>query len=124
MDQSCVMRSVTYQTWCENCKKMEEQKLEDGESGRGAALYTYIGETLRSCFEREREHQKDAEQLNTGIHILKHIVEKHVGEDPGSVEFRMRSIKYHHSAFERQIFESVKIQSVRTQHILLNSKSE
>ena len=71
-----------------------------------------------------REHQKDVEQLNTGSHILKHIVEKHVGENPDSVEFRMRAVKYHQSAFERQIFESVKIQSVRTQHILLNSKSE
>ena len=33
-------------------------------------------------------------------------------------------VKYHQSAFERQVFESVKVQTMRKKNILLNSKSE
>ena len=56
--------------------------------------------------------------------MLKHIVEIHEDEDPASIEFRMKAVKFHQSAFERQIFESVKIQLMRNNHTLLNSKSE
>ena len=56
--------------------------------------------------------------------MLKHIVEHHEGLDPTEVEFRMKAVKFHQSAFERQIFESVKIQTIRDKHNLLNSKSE
>ena len=124
MKQSCTKRSVTYQTWCEECRKREEEKNgEDGEE-KIIPLHTYIGETSRSSYERGREHIKDVEQLNTGSHILKHIVEVHEGVDPARIEFRMKAVKYHQSAFERQIYESVKIQSIRKSNILLNSKSE
>ena len=41
----------------------------------------------------------------------------------GEVEFGMKVVKFHRSSFERQVQESVLIQSKRN-HWLLNSKSE
>ena len=38
--------------------------------------------------------------------------------------FRIKAVKFHKNAFERQIYESVRIQSSRNKHILLNSKAE
>ena len=87
-------------------------------------MYTYIGESSRSCYERGGEHIKDVEQLSSGSHILKHIIEKHEGKKPSEVQFRMKAVKFHMSAFERQIYESVRIQIIRQDHHLLNSKSE
>ena len=98
---------------------MGDEKREEG-----VRLHTYIGESSRSCFERGGEHMRDVENLSSGSHMLKHIIEKHEGIDPTVVEFRMSAVKFHQSAFERQIYESVKIQSMRKNHSLLNSKSE
>ena len=56
--------------------------------------------------------------------MLKHILDKHAGKQPGDIKFHMRVIKLHKSAYERQVHESVMIQaSSRVQHIL-NSRSE
>ena len=40
------------------------------------------------------------------------------------MEFLLRAVKYHKSSFERQIHESVKIQTSRKYHFILNSKAE
>ena len=55
--------------------------------------------------------------------MLKHILDKHKGKQPGEVKFLMKAVKFHKSAFERQIQEAVLIQANRAHH-LLNSKSE
>ena len=83
----------------------------------------YIGETAKSAFERGFEHLNDKKSLSLKSHMLKHIVDKHEHEDHSQVEFRMKVLQYHQTAFERQVSESVKIQSHRKHH-LMNSKSE
>ena len=130
--QSCSKRSAVYETWCETCKKEEEKKIEklEEETGekldemkRAVRLYKYVGETNRSTYERGYEHLMDMRQISKGSHILKHLVDKHEGENIDKIDFRMKVIKFHKSSFERQIHESVLIQSNR-RHCLLNSKSE
>ena len=61
--------------------------------------------------------------IKTGSHYLKHVLDKHEGETLGLVDFRMKVVKFHKSAFERQIHESVMIQASKP-HFLLNSKME
>ena len=112
---SCSQRSITYQTWCRDCKEEDEKKLqyenEDGESitptrekKADLALYTYIGESSRSTYERGFEHQRDARDLKTTSHILKHILEKHPGSGPDEVRSDIKVPKTHQSPFERQIY--------------------
>ena len=55
--------------------------------------------------------------------MLKHILDRHEDKKPEEVKFLMKAVKFHRSAFERQIQESVLIQANRG-HNLLNSKSE
>ena len=55
--------------------------------------------------------------------MLKHIVDVHGGEHLDKIDFRMKVLEFHKSAFERQISESVRIQNNRA-HNILNSKSE
>ena len=86
-------------------------------------MFKYIGESARSCHERGREHVGDCEQLKPGSHMLKHIIDKHEGKQPNEIKFKMKAVKFHKSAFERQIHEAVLIQESRGHHIL-NSLSE
>ena len=88
-------------------------------------LYKYIGESARSCYERGSEHQSDVTQLKPGSHILKHYLDKHENESLETIreKFCMKVIKFHKSAYNRQIHESVTIQMNRNHH-LLNSKAE
>ena len=122
-NQNCSKRNVVYETWCESCRLEEEEKSGKQDGKKDQKLYKYIGESSRSCFERGREHQSDLEQLKPTSHMLKHVLDKHEGRQPGEVKFLMRAIKFHKSSFERQIQEAVLIQANRTHH-LLNSKSE
>ena len=55
--------------------------------------------------------------------MLKHCVDMHEGVEPEEVEFRMKILKYHKSAFERQVNESIKIKA-NSRHHILNSKGE
>ena len=86
-----------YETWCETCRKQAEDEQEDG-SRNEIKKYLYIGESTRSCYERGLEHVNDCEQLKPGSHMLKHVLDKHGGQQPGETEFRMRVLKYHKSA--------------------------
>ena len=51
-------------------------------------------------------------------------MDKHEGEKIPDIEWRMKVLKFHKSSFERQVSESVSIQSIRMGNFLLNSKSE
>ena len=62
--------------------------------------------------------------LKSTSHMLKHVVSSHPEQDMEKVEFGMKVIKYTQTSFERQIRESVIIQSERTKHNILNSRSE
>ena len=109
---------------------METMKMQAGgdnkilkELEKTIKIHKYIGETNRSAFERGWEHQNDYENLSTKSHMLKHAVETHPHEDPKQIQFGMKVVRFTKSSFERQILESVEIQSNR-QHHLLNSRSE
>ena len=115
--QSCSKQNIVYETWCSDCLKKEEG------GGEEKRVFKYIGETAKSAFEIGLNHLTDRKSLDLGSHMLKHAVACHQGEDPQKVEFHMRVLAYHKSAFERQIDEAVKIQTNRHHHIL-NSKSE
>ena len=54
---------------------------------------------------------------------MRHCVEKHPEEDPDKVDFRMKILSSHKSAFERQIREAVLIESNAGEYSL-NSKLE
>ena len=56
--------------------------------------------------------------------MLKHAVSVHPDKDMSEVVFGMSVLKYTQTSFERQIGESVIIQSERSKHYLLNSRSD
>ena len=107
--------------WKEDNEKEQERKLKL-EKEIYDKTYKYIGETSRSASERGAEHLKDLLDYDTGSHMLKHIVRNHV-ENPSKVEFRMRILGSHTSAFNRQIAEAVMINRNKGPY-LLNSKME
>lgn len=84
-NQNCKKRNVVYETWCETCREEEEGKL--GENNKKEIkLFKYVGESARSSHERGVEHQQDCEQLKPGSHMLKHILDKHAGKQPGDIK--------------------------------------
>ena len=101
----------------ENCKKRAREKVEKG------PFYCYIGETSRSAYERGLEHLKDLEFRRTKSHFLRHVVECHPGMLPENLDFRMKILSTHKSAFERQIREAVMI-DLHNGPRLMNSKLE
>ena len=56
--------------------------------------------------------------------MLKHIVLFHEDKEEQEIKFNMRVLKFHRSAFERQIHESVLIQSYRRENNIMNSRTE
>ena len=62
--------------------------------------------------------------MNPTSHLLKHIIDKHEGEEVETIRFGIRVLKFTRTSFERQILESVKIQQERKDHYLLNSRSD
>ena len=138
--QCCSTRNVTYETWCGTCEDREKERMEKelekekGEQpqtvgrkkgeGSGVKLHKYVGETGRSVYERGKEHVKDRVKWDKGSHMLKHIVEEHEEEEEKEVKFRMKIVRTHRTAFERQIFESIRIQNERKNHNILNSRTE
>ena len=71
--------------------------------------YIYIGETSRSANERGGEHCKDMEHYRVRSHMLKHAVSIHPNNHPNEIEFRMKIISQHRTAFQRQLTEAVLI---------------
>ena len=125
-NQSCSNRNALYETWCETCELREKEKADQkqGKKNRVTRMVKYVGETARSCHERGGEHIDDMKQYRTSSHLLKHCLTFHEHEDFQEVKFRMKAVRFHRTAFERQIHESVRIQQERERHELMNSKSE
>ena len=59
--------------------------------------------------ERGKEHWKDLLFHRSKSHMLKHVVDKHDDVDPEKIDFRMKILSQHKTAFERQITEEVQI---------------
>ena len=89
----------------------------------GIKLYKYIGESSRSLYERGLEHLRDKEEIKPDSHMIKHYFDIHADEELEDMKFGARIVKQTRTAFNRQIGESVAIQSNKDHH-LLNSKSE
>ena len=109
--------SVHHSIVSQNAKKRALETIHKG------PLYSYIGETSRSAYERGLEHLKDLEFRRTKSHYLRHAVECHPGVSPELLDFRMKILSSHKSAFERQIREAVMIEMNNGPH-LMNSKLE
>ena len=132
MSQDCHKRSLVYETRCLTCERTNIHEIENMEIGeqekielkKKMVLFKYIGETSRSAYERGWEHMNDMASLKSTSHMLKHVVSSHPEQDMEKVEFGMKVLKYTQTSFERQIRESVIIQSERTKHNILNSRSE
>ena len=66
---------------------------------------------------------RDRDELKADSHMIKHFFDKHSTEDVEDMRFGAKILKQAKTAFNRQIGESVAIQSSKNHH-LLNSKSE
>ena len=104
---------------CQDKDTTEAEKMAGGDMKKlkelkeKIKLYKYVGETARSVYERSFEHLTDYENFSTKSHMLKHAVEMHDGEELDKIEFGIKIIKTAKTSFERQIFESVVIQTQR-----------
>ena len=103
--------------WRDSTKRKVELEPKKG------PIYRYIGESSRSSYERGGEHVKDLKFRRPKSHMLRHCVDKHPNMDPDKVDFRMRVLTSHKSAFERQLREAVLIDHFAGPN-LLNSKME
>ena len=89
---NCRRRNIVYANQCQSCK-------EDGKN------VLYIGESCRSLHERLQEHYQDVGDPAAESHMRVHCEEVHGGE----LNFKARIIQTHHSAFTRQVSESIQI---------------
>ena len=130
--KNCMRRSVIYKTWCKNCRKTNEDRINKEDIGTNKRKieetieredYEYIGETSRSANERGVEHCKDYEHFRLRSHMLKHAVSIHPDIDPSKVEFGMKIVSQHRTAFERQLAEAVLIRR-KLGDKLMNSRQE
>ena len=69
------------------------------------------------------EHLKDLDFRRPKSHLLRHCVEEHPNIAPENVDFRMKVLSVHRSAFERQIREAVVLDYVASP-LIMNSKLE
>ena len=132
-NQDCSRRSLVYESWCMNCEKKENEKIDKMEDKtekekkvlkKKIILFKYLGEGARSLYERAFEHFQAKESLRFDSHMLKHAVAEPEEEDLDKVQFGIWAVVFCRSSFERQITESCKIQEERRHHILLNSRAE
>ena len=118
-NQDCFSKGVVYDITCTTCDN--EAKLKNDAN---APEYRYTGTTSRSLHERGAEHLKafkDGDQEKS--FMLKHSLDKHEGK---YIQFNMKVIKKHYSAFSRLTHEAVRIdRNSRNPNVSsLNSKSE
>ena len=146
----CKYRNVVYETQCMICLNSEEKKEtkerieveENVDKGRKRVrelenkevrekvkgrIVKYIGETARSCYERQREHFSDYKNMYLRSHILKHFLDAHqkIGIEEFERHVRVRVIGRYKSSFERQIGESIWLNNNLNSGVtILNSRNE
>ena len=103
----CKKRNVVYKTTCLACK----------EEGKEASYY---GETARSGYERGNDHWEDYDKLDKESHMLKHHVLAHA-EKQEKLDFSMKIVRGHRSAFRRQVHEAILIE-LHEKDGIMNSK--
>ena len=86
--------------------------------------YRYVGESSRSAHQRANEHKKEIEAGKKTHPMVEHFLDHHGGEQQ---EVLFRTVGHFHKALERQVWESVEIDSTVASIGLqrcLNSKTE
>ena len=76
------------------------------EEGKEIPVFKYTGQTSRSLYQRGKEHLNGFLNKDENNALYKHSMDKHDGE---FVEFEMKVVKQHFSAFGRLVHESVRI---------------
>ena len=116
----CRRRNITYINTCITCLNRRKAGVPGGgaETGVGSGVARYIGESGRSGYERGLEHMEGLRKGQEDSHMFKHKLMEHPDEE---VNFRMKILKKHKSAFERQVTEAVLIE-MEDNGLLLNSK--
>ena len=92
-----------------------DEEEQQREAVKKIRLFKYIRESSRSPYERGLEHLRDLAELKKDSHMLKHFFSEHEGEKIEEMEFGIRVVKTHKTAFNRQISKSVTIQPERIQ---------
>ena len=105
----CKTSNVCYTLFCTLCK---DRKIDR----------SYIGESSRGAFWRQREHRMQLRSKNKNSVMLKHIRNEHSTEEE-DVKFQMQIIGKYKDALNRQIRESIEIRNKKPSE-LLNSKAE
>ena len=100
---NCRQSNITYRTVCRLCKQRGDHS-------------TYIGESSRSLYERQKEHVGDFRTGGEKSHMYQHLQECHMDswaqlnlQEDGWRQFKVETIKAHRSAFIRQLHEAVTI---------------
>ena len=118
-DQDCFLKGVVNDMTCTKCEEEANERKDVN-----VPIYRYTGTTSRSLYERGAEHLKAFKDKDIEKSVLlKHSHDKHEGN---FVQFSMKIIKKHYSAFQRLVHEAVRIErNSRDKNISsLNSKSE
>ena len=131
--KDCTQRNILYEIRCLSCEDKEKTRILESEVGdeeekkeqiRKIKIPTYVGESSRSAYERGYEHLDKLASLNSNSHMLRHMLDRHKGEEFKEVRWGMFVVKFLRSAFERQIEEAVSIEKMAKTGEILNSKSE
>ena len=132
-NKDCSKRNILYEIRCLTCEDIEKEKIEetcgdDLEKKRKMEaemkVPKYVGESGRSGYERGFEHLDQLANLNSKSHMLRHMLDRHMGKDFSEIKWGMFITKFKRSAFERQIDEAVTIETEARRNDILNSKSE
>ena len=108
----CFSKNDVYSIECINCE--EEKKV----------TTCYIGETSRSLYCRGAEHLDGFMGKKENNPMYKHAADAHDG-DTNNIKFRMKILKKHFSAMQRQIHEGVAIARRSLSGLnLINSKMD
>ena len=84
----------------------------------------YVGETARTLWERNAEHQQDTLNQKTSSHMREHCSQDHPEKLHEVLDlFQMKRVKQCARALNRQVREALEI-NMDQSHLLLNSKQE
>ena len=85
-------------------KRTNSNKISSLKAGRGI----YVGESLRSLYERIKEHQSDRNSRKEESHQVKHWLSDHRDmEEPPT--FTFKAVQYFNDPMNRQLAEAVRI---------------
>ena len=90
----CTQEGITYTLECQTCRRKGIKR-------------SYIGESSRSPYQRDKEHAKEVREGMLDHPMVQHLREEHQGEEQ---EMIFRVLGRHLKALERQIKESVLIE--------------